>query len=226
VAKNYYVILGINSDATPNQIKSAYRQKAKSAHPDCSGGSCEPFYDVQQAYEVLSDPARRKKYDGEIDRQRRERQRSWNLEPEPLIPTEQHTGRRIVQDPFYDRQFHTIHQDQFDHLWHDSVSRPGPRSGREQDIHVQINWTWEQSRRGGQVRMLLPLYALCPACQGQGESWFFPCSHCRGHGVIRRTYPLSITLPAGVSDGTIARLPLDQLGLYDTVLVAHIRVIR
>ena len=59
---NLYEILGISKDATPAQIKAAYRRKAKEHHPD-KGGDEEVFKEIQPAYEVLSDAERRKKYD-------------------------------------------------------------------------------------------------------------------------------------------------------------------
>jgi curved DNA-binding protein CbpA len=57
-----YVLLGIELDATPEQIKTAYRKMAQVNHPD-KGGDVELFQAIQNAYEVLSDPERRAKYD-------------------------------------------------------------------------------------------------------------------------------------------------------------------
>lgn len=63
-----YAILGLERECTAAQVKSAYRKKAKTAHPD-AGGSQEDFEKVSQAYLVLSDPERRARYDrdGVID---------------------------------------------------------------------------------------------------------------------------------------------------------------
>lgn len=58
-----YDVLGVAKDATPDQIKKAYRSKAQASHPDREGGSEAAFKAVKTAYEVLSDPARRAQYD-------------------------------------------------------------------------------------------------------------------------------------------------------------------
>lgn len=62
--RNYYDILGISRDATPEQIKLAYRKLAKKYHPDASDNqeAKERFQEIQEAYSVLSDPEKRKTY--------------------------------------------------------------------------------------------------------------------------------------------------------------------
>jgi molecular chaperone DnaJ len=64
--KDYYTILGVSKDATPDQIKKAYREKAKAHHPDL-GGDAELFKEINEANEHLSDPEKRKKYDSPQD---------------------------------------------------------------------------------------------------------------------------------------------------------------
>ena len=64
--QDHYHLLGIRSDATPAQIRSAYRRAARTHHPDLNPGdtdAADRFKQVQEAYEVLSDPARRAAYD-------------------------------------------------------------------------------------------------------------------------------------------------------------------
>ena len=86
--KDLYGLLGVAPDATPESIKSAYRKKAAQYHPDRNDAAdaAARFGAVQQAYEVLSDPARRKAYDD--NRQR-------NLLDDPLV-----TARAIWHDYF------------------------------------------------------------------------------------------------------------------------------
>lgn len=83
--KNYYVILGVRSDANADQIRSAFRRRARELHPDQSGMDSGPFLELQEAYNVLSDPERRRRY----DRQSAHPQRPLNWHrppPEPLVP--------------------------------------------------------------------------------------------------------------------------------------------
>lgn len=61
IEKTLYEILGVPADATDDQIKRAFRKRVKRAHPD-AGGDAEKFRTIQHAYEVLSDPERRKRY--------------------------------------------------------------------------------------------------------------------------------------------------------------------
>ena len=63
MAKNYYIILGIPTDASQNQIKQAYRRRVKELHPDYYGQHSGPFREIQQAYNVLTDPKQRSVYD-------------------------------------------------------------------------------------------------------------------------------------------------------------------
>jgi molecular chaperone DnaJ len=63
VTKNYYVILGVTSNASVDEIKAAYRRRALELHPDKSGLESGPFLEVQEAYGVLADPDRRSRYD-------------------------------------------------------------------------------------------------------------------------------------------------------------------
>ena len=61
--KDYYLVLGISSDATLDEIKDAYRRLAKTFHPDHYGDDLSPFLAVQEAYNILSDPIKRQTHD-------------------------------------------------------------------------------------------------------------------------------------------------------------------
>ena len=63
--KDYYAILGVKRDAKPDDIRKAYRKLAKEFHPDVnkSSGAEDKYKEINEAYEVLKDPAKREKYD-------------------------------------------------------------------------------------------------------------------------------------------------------------------
>ena len=79
--ENYYIILGIPSKSSQEEIKSAYRRLAKEFHPDHYGENHSPFLNVQEAYSVLSDPVRRRAYDAALENNRIKQQQFRHPEP-------------------------------------------------------------------------------------------------------------------------------------------------
>lgn len=91
--KNYYVILGVGSGATLEEIKSAFRRRALELHPDRAGLGDRPFQELQEAYGVLSDPQRRHNYDA--------RRQPLAVRPHPCgPPAEPLVNRRVEAEPF------------------------------------------------------------------------------------------------------------------------------
>lgn len=93
--KNYYLILGVGSDATLEEIKSAFRRRAMELHPDHSGMESGPFLEIQEAYSVLTDPERRRGYDRQGDSTTIIVRRGPGPPPEPLA-----RRRRVRAEPF------------------------------------------------------------------------------------------------------------------------------
>jgi len=239
VAKNYYVILGVDPDASPDQIRSAYRRKAKELHPDhYEGSSSKPFRDVQEAYEALSDPERRECYDAECARERDARVSPWHaraepLRPrscpvEPLIPNRPPAGFGSptpgwpLDDLFRDRR--SGPSDLADYLWEEMGRWDWPTTQALDHEGVTIWLSPAQAQRGGRARIWIALQARCPICQGDGRVGFYRCWDCLGEGAIVEQRPVWIAFPAGVSDGSVARVSLAQLGMPDVYLVVRFRV--
>ena len=85
--RDYYLILGIASDASQTDIKDAYRRLAKTFHPDHYKGNNAPFQDIQEAYDVLSDPDRRRAHDAKVPSRRpAQREPAFSGPLEPLVP--------------------------------------------------------------------------------------------------------------------------------------------
>ena len=234
MAKDYYDILGVEPDATQEEIKSAYRQKAKALHPDHAGGDSGAFRAVHEAYTVLSDPARRRAYDDELACKRRSWATTRAARPEPLRP------RRSPVEPLspferWDdwewgspgrsfRSFHSLFDEVFDRLWDDFGGSAWPDAGSSERIHVEVSLTPGQAASGGRVRVLIPARVWCPTCLGRGGVGLYECRRCYGTGIVEAEYPVSVVFPADVSDSDTITVSLARLGMPDRYLMVRFRV--
>lgn len=95
--KDYYAILGVPRTADPREVQEAFRRLAKRHHPDHVGDQgTRKFQQIQEAYEVLSHPDRRRSYDADL----RRRQEQVTSSPEPLDPSETNVLRRGSHAPW------------------------------------------------------------------------------------------------------------------------------
>jgi molecular chaperone DnaJ len=232
MAKNYYLILEITGDASQEQIKSAYRQKARELHPDYYGEDREPFQNIQEAYAVLGDPARRRAYDDALDQERRTRSmprgpsryRRRHPKVEPLIPEQQ--PEEIESISLHDSFLHYApsFEELFDRLWSNFSGHPHPKAEHQENLTVEIPLSWEQARRGGQARLTLPVQMACSGCRGRGWVGPFDCLQCRGRGVLTGEYPIEISYPPGIDNSYIRQVSLDHLGIRNFYLTVYFRV--
>lgn len=229
MAKDYYVILGVARDATPERVRLAYRELAKVLHPDRTGGESGPFLDVQEAYSVLSDTVSRRDYDrrlqdGDVWR-RAPVEPVDGPEPEPLVPDPQAPSKLgaislarsfATYSPSYDEVF--------DWLWRNFDSLAATKSGTVRDLDVHVPVSRAQARRGGVAQILVPARAACPTCRGRGGVDFYRCWRCAGEGALAGELPLSISFPAGMSGSHAVTIPLARFGIRNTHLTVHFRV--
>ncbi len=200
--RNYYEILCVESDATLEQIKSAYRKQVKRYHPDHYGKDCEPFLAVQEAYEVLSDPARRRAY----DKARRQPARPRRARSSPCA------AAPLDLEELFLRWYRQAVSPSFEQVF--GQGRP-----RRSASALEVRLTWAQAQQGGRVRMVLPLEQRCPACRGRG------CWDCAGTGGVTEAVPVWVSFPGGVSDRDVVEVPLNELGMPDVYLRIRFRVI-
>ncbi len=235
MAKNYYIILGLPTDATLDDIKSAYRRLAKELHPDHYCQGCEPFLEVQEAYSILSDPVKKREYDLSIQKMQRKpvieevfpgniRQRPRHVEP--LEPREQpgNTG-----DVFLTRSFRTFtpsFDEIFDRLWNNFTSLERPKAEIRRNLTAEITLSPEDARYGGQVRVFVPAESTCPTCHGRGGVGFYTCWRCAGEGSIRGEFPVTVSYPAGIRDNHTVLIPLDRFGIHNLYLSVCFRITR
>jgi curved DNA-binding protein CbpA len=226
MARDYYRVLGISPNATPEEIRSAYRRKAKHLHPDRAGGGCRAFQAIQEAYEVLGDPVRRQAHDEQLARETLARPsfsgcrsnplRQSPRPAEPLVPRRKPPGRSVsspgapLSSPFEDLVRTSLDD------W--------PSTGGARRIHLDIYLTPDEAWTGGSLRTSIPVRTWCPACRGWGSRALFACARCLGRGFVDAEYPLEITFPAGIADRSTWTIPFRRPGLDDAYLVLRFRV--
>lgn len=228
--KDYYQILGINEDASPEAIKSAYRRLAMQLHPDHSGSDCQPFQDIQEAYSVLSDPQRRSAYDhsrGQKISLNRKRQHGYDQPPsasqaEPLIPDRPWKKRSYDYHEFADNEPGFVSP--LSEFINDFFNMVGRTSFGYQGIEIEVPLSPRLARNGGTIEIDLPVSQICPRCHGFGNSGFMICRHCDGSGQIESLIPINIDFPEGIEDGASRVIPLRVIGLPNNRLILHFRI--
>jgi DnaJ-class molecular chaperone len=205
--RDYYDVLGVSRSASDDEIKKAYRKQARKYHPDVNPGDKaaeEKFKEINEAYEVLSDPDKRKRYDALGP--------DWKAGEEFRPPPNWEGAGATFQ---YGGDFGDIFggtgafSDFFESLF---GSRRGARRGaafsmRGQDVEAELPLTLEEAHRGGRRALNLPVAEPCLNCRGMGsKDGRTPCPTCRGAGAVRRPKSLEVTIPKGVRDGSVIRL--------------------
>jgi curved DNA-binding protein len=204
--KDYYDVLDVARTATEDDIRKAYRALARKHHPDINPGDKsaeETFKDINEAYEVLSDPEKRKRYD--------QLGANWKAGAEFTPPPGGQNGR-VDFDGFGDLFGGGRSASGFSDFFESLFGRG--RSGRSgtgfrmagQDIEAQIPLTLEEAHRGGTRTISLEASEPCPECKGTVSKDGKVCPTCRGSGVVSRPKTLEVTIPPGVRDGSVIRL--------------------
>ena len=162
--KNYYVILGVSSNATVEEIKSAFRRRAMELHPDRSGKESDSFLVVQEAYGVLSDDTRRRRYDRLARERNSARLRRTRAEPlvpeepegEPVDPSRGSSGIYDVSLVESFEHYRPSFDELFERLWSNFEPISRPKAERIQSLTIEITLTPQETLRGGQVRIWVP----------------------------------------------------------------------
>ncbi|HWE89447.1 MAG TPA: molecular chaperone DnaJ [Pseudonocardiaceae bacterium] len=234
MARDYYGALGVSREATPDEIKRAYRKLARELHPDVNpdAGAQQRFRDVTAAYEVLSDPQKRQVVD---------------LGGDPL--SSGGGGNGGMRDPFAGFGLGDIMDAFFGQATGGTTTR-GPRSRVQQgsDALIRLAMTLEECATGVTREIAVDTAVLCdlcsgngtregtttrtcdtcggrgeiqsvqrsflgqvvtarpcPVCRGVGEVIPDPCPRCGGEGRVRARRTITVKIPAGVADGMRVR---------------------
>ncbi len=229
--RDYYEVLGVRKDATLDEIKKAYRELALKYHPDRNPGNKEAeekFKEVTEAYEVLSDPEKRRTYDqfGHA-----------GFGPQGFDWTQDFGRVRM--------DFSDIFGDFFSDFFSDIFAEREERKTRGQDIEMTISVPLRDIVKGAERTINVSVYEpcpvcdgtgsrgkkppveclqchgtgkvlyrqgfisigqTCPRCKGEGTVVIDPCVNCQGSGRVRSMHRINIKIPAGIESGTTLRL--------------------
>jgi DnaJ-class molecular chaperone len=216
--KDYYTVLGVPKTAAEKDIKSAYRKLAKKWHPDANPKNPkeaeERFKEISEAYEVLGDAEKRRKYDAlGSDWQNAAQQ----AEAQQRYRSQSTAGRG--DSPFAGAQFSNGSgapggfSDFFD-LFFSGVGRRGgapgaarsPYAERGGDLETELDLDLRETYAGGPKSVTLQIEDACPRCNGSGVANNAICPQCHGTGKLLQTKKFDVSVPRGVRDGQRIRL--------------------
>jgi molecular chaperone DnaJ len=232
---DYYKTLGVDKQATAEDIKKAYRKLARQYHPDRNPDDKQAearFKEISQAHDVLGDPEKRKQYDSGSG----------------AFAAGAGPGGGFGGFGNFDFDASSM-GDILSNLFGGSTSgrrvRTKPRAEKGADLEAQVSISFDQAVSGAQVPLQVPMHATCPTCHGtgakpgtapsvcprcegrgietQGQGMFSisqpcslcggsgtviedPCPTCNGAGAVRTVKRLRVNIPAGVRDGSRIRL--------------------
>ena len=232
--RDYYEILGVERSATDAEIKRAFRKLAQQWHPDVNTDPAaqERFKEINEAYQVLSDPERRQRYDmfgragvdggaggaGAAGSRGSAASRDIfdaffgggagaGIRPARPAAARRRPALRPADHLRGGRQGHRegdrVHRSS-------SAARPAtaaaPRRAREPITCPQCNGRGEvRSVRQTMLGQMVNVSA-CPRCHGEGKIIETPCETCHGDGRTERKRTLRVTIPAGIDEGHQIRL--------------------
>jgi DnaJ-class molecular chaperone len=124
------------------------------------------------------------------------------------------------------RSFHTFSpsfDEIFDWLWDNFSSMGRPKSGKIQNLTLEVTLTRDQARRGGNAKVMVPARAVCPTCRGYGGVGFYECPRCAGEGAITGEVPISVSFPPGMTKDHVVMIPLERFGIRNLHLAVRFR---
>jgi DnaJ-class molecular chaperone len=213
--KDYYATLGISRDADIEEVRRAFRRLARLCHPDITGNDRraeERFKEINEAYEVLGDAERRRRYDEfNATWEDLSSEQAWQRFTSQIKETDS-SG---AQDQFTYRSgaFRDLFE-QISHLRHEAArarqkereARMNEPDGRGDDLEADISVSLEEVAAGAMRTITMRRASRCPECLGLGQVRTEKCAGCRGAGTVPATIRCTVKIPAGVKEGAFLRV--------------------
>ncbi|MFP4307790.1 MAG: DnaJ domain-containing protein [Desulfococcaceae bacterium] len=194
--KDYYAILGITPETSADDIRAAFRRLAKRYHPDGNeDGDDARFRDVAEAYQVLSDPDKRRRYhrdggtggsEAGTHRTRARNVRSFSGA---------FGGKRGKAESPLEQMMR-------------NMFRARMATGGGSLVELEVVLDPGEARNGVAAKLEVALDKVCEACGGRGNDGFVSCGHCGGRGLRRSVELVGVRFPAGVQDRSVFEVPL------------------
>jgi DnaJ-class molecular chaperone len=234
MAQDFYATLGVKRDASEKEIRSAYRKLARKHHPDVNPGDKVAearFKEINEAYEVLSDADKRRKYDKYGDK--------WEY-ADQIEEAQRQRGQRFRYGTTGNGDFQQFEVDDLGDLggvFSQFFGRGGGRTAtgartmprRGSDVQQPVDVTLEEAYHGTTRTLEMLVQEPCPTCGGSGEIAGATCHTCQGYGEVQRPRRLEVKIPAGVATGSKVRIAKEgQPGMGggakgDLILVVTVR---
>ena len=181
--RDYYEVLGVDKNVTPEELKKAYRKLALKYHPDRNPGDRdaeEKFKEAAEAYDVLSNPDKKSRYD--------------QFGHAGLDGAGGFGGQGMSMDDIFS-SFGSIFGDffggggggfHFSGFNGGGSSRGGRPVSRGSNLRIKVKLTLEEIERGVEKKIKVNKYVPCKSCGGSGArgNSYETCSHCHGTGVV------------------------------------------
>lgn len=235
--KNYYDILGIKPDATEAEIKSAFRKLARKWHPDVAGNSpevVEKFKEINEAYEILLDSEKRKKYDtlrGMFNNRAKTESRTTNKsqtgtksddrferqETKQERPRQEYKRQERASSANTNNTNNANNKNAFQDAWDSFIKKTREAEKPKQnkytakkingsDITSEITITVSEALMGTTRTVNILHTEPCPKCHGRKFANGSICAYCKGAGEMSVHKKLSVKIPERVKEGAKIRI--------------------
>lgn len=214
--KDFYAILGVDNNATEKDIKKAYRKLARKYHPDVNPNDAAAearFKEMNEAYEVISDPEKRKKYDQYGDNWQHADQFAQSGQPGPGWGGGARGTYTSGMSGDAGRFSHGQGGMDFENIFEGLFSgRRGTRGQaargpmRGSDLEHPVEVTLEEALTGTTRILQTQGEAQCPTCKGTRLVNGKACPTCGGAGIVIQPRRLEVKIPAGVTEGSRIRM--------------------